>query len=758
MKKRHFNIYLSIVLIITIFMSISLTAIKHVIKTSEDLIILENFTINGKTTDFKEKRLKSGQEGLYSYEVVIGKELESIIKNDAILVIPRIRGSWHRIFFNEQLIGLIGAEGNTRIHLWNSVYKFVIPNHIIDETNVVRFESYSEYKLGYGNMPIFIGDSLIASTLYDKLDSLYENFYLVVMGMLFALALMEILLFSLTKTFERSYMFFPISILLICLYLFDYTVMSHAWVSALIYKKILIMALHLSSIVMSFALAKIYKYDLLRRMAILVFIGSVIGMIITPNMIYFSYFYNLYNIVLIILIGAWIYIAFQSYFITKKSQDYMVAISGMFLIIPSIYDTIALIVFDGQFSRIAIYGIIFYSIAMLLIGIINYIEYQKNLFSESKLLELERGRLKRALITDELTGLHNHRHFYELFNKILEDYRENMDLIMVDIDKFRPINEIKGHTTGDSILKEISNIIIECVGETGHVFRYGGEEFVIVYYASDSKSIDIAEQIRISVIESKALHELSGYLPLTLSIGISSYPEHGISPRALIMKAEKAVTYAKFKGRNKVVFYHEKIVSEMESSDSLVIKDKLLIDFIYTLASVIDMKDVYTGKHSEEVARYAMLIAEELELDDHQRFALRLGGLLHDFGKLSIPDKIISKTTALSDDEFTEIKTHAVKGYDIVKHIIDDPLVLSCVKSHHERFDGKGYPEGLKGSEIPVLSRIICVADAYHAMISTRSYRQALGHDYAVSELMKYSGSQFDPEIVDAFIKSIKEN
>ena len=758
MKKRHFNIYLSIVLIITIFMSISLTMIKHVIETNEDLIILEDFVIDGISTDFKETRLKSGQEGLYSYEAILNKDLDTIIKNDAILVIPRIRGSWHRIFFNDQLIGLIGAEGNTRIHLWNAVYKFVIPDHIIEDLNVIRFESYSEYKLGYGNMPIFIGDSLIASTLYDKLDSLYENFYLVVMGMLFALALMEILLFSLTKTFERSYMFFPISILLISLYLFDYTVMSHAWFSALVYKKILIMALHLSSVVMSFALARIYKCELIKRLAILIIIGSVIGILITPNMVYFSYFYNLYNIVLVILIGTWIFIAFQSYLITKKAQDYMIAVSALFLILPSIYDTIALIVFDGQFFRVAVYGIIFYSIAMLLIGIVNYIEYQKKLFSESKLLEIERSRLRRALVTDELTGLYNHRHFYEVFNKILEDYREHMDLIMIDIDKFRPINEINGHTVGDSILKEIANIIVECVGDTGHIFRYGGEEFVVVYYATDSKSIDIAEQIRISVIESKALHELSGYLPLTLSIGLSSYPEHGISPRALIMKAEKAVTYAKFKGRNKVVFYYEDIVSEMESNDSLVIKDKLLIDFIYTLASVIDMKDVYTGKHSEEVARYAMLIAEELELDDHQRFALRLGGLLHDFGKLSIQDKIISKTTKLTHDEFMEIKTHPVKGYDIVKHIIDDPLVLSCVKSHHERFDGNGYPEGLKGNEISILSRIICVADAYHAMISTRSYRQALGHEYAVSELTKYSGSQFDPEIVDAFMKAIKEN
>jgi len=516
--------------------------------------------------------------------------------------------------------------------------------------------------------------------------------------------------------------------------------------------------MHFSSVIMGFAVSRIYYSTNIKRFTLVVMIGSMAGIILSPDMISFSIFYNYYNLVLLILISTWIIVAFKSYFEDRRAQDYMVVISGLFLILPSIYDTFSLILYDGQYNRVSIYGIIFYSIAMLLIGIVNYIDYQKNIFSESKLLEIERSRLKRALITDELTGLNNHRYFYELFNKILEDNQENINLIMIDIDKFRPINEFLGHTVGDSILKEIAKMIAEKVGDSGYIFRYGGEEFVVVYNGIDSESIDLAEEIRVSVIESKNLHELSGYFPLTLSIGISSSPEHGISPRALIMKAEKAVLFAKFRGRNKVVMYNDDINVEMESTEALEIKDKLLLDFIYTLSSVVDMKDAYTGKHSEEVARYSMLIAEELDLDDHQRFALRLGGLLHDFGKLSISDSIIHKTSKLSDEEFDEIKRHPIKGYDIVKHIVDDPLVLSCVKSHHEKFDGTGYPDNLKGVEIPILSRIICVADSYHAMISNRSYRQALGHEYAVSQLLKYSGTQFDPEIVDAFMKIIKEN
>ncbi len=758
MKKGYFNLYLVVVFAVLIFMISSLYYIKAVILNSEnELVIIDQFSLDGKLTDMKERKIESGTEGVYHYETRLDASLTDKIDNDALLVIPRLRGSWHKVYFNNQLIGMIGTEGDIRIHLWNAVYKFVIPNNLIREENILRFETYSEYKIGYSDMPMFIGNTSLAHRLYDRLESYYEDFYLVVIGMLVALALMEIFLFTLTHSFDRRYMFFPISILLISVYLLEYTVIGHASMSALMFKKITVLSFHLSAFVVSFAFAKIYNFNWVKGYAAVMLTGSILGAVLSPTLLVYSTFYNIYNLFIITLISTWIYMAFKSYQVTHRIQDYMIFISAIFLVIPTIYDSISLIVFEGRLMRVAVYGIIFYGLAMLMIAMVNYIENQKDIYSEAKLLELERSHLKRALVTDELTGLHNHRHLYELFEKLLEHYKNELHVVMLDIDKFRPINEIKGHTTGDEILKAISSIIVDIVGENGHTFRYGGEEFVIVFHDKDQSVQEVAENIRISVLEDKYLHELSGYLPLTLSIGISEYKKDGLSPRALIMKAEKAVTYAKFRGRNKVVTYKEEIESQMEGNDAIEIKDKLLIDFIYTLSSVIDMKDEYTGKHSEEVARYSMLIAEEMALDDDQKFALRLGGLLHDFGKLSIPDTIIGKSGKLSDEEFIVIKQHPMVGYDIAKHIVDNPLVLQCVKSHHERMDGRGYPEGLIGEDIPLLSRVICVADAYHAMISTRSYRQALGHDYAMSELIKYSGSQFDSDVVEAFSRSMNK-
>ncbi|WP_240842916.1 HD domain-containing phosphohydrolase [Acidaminobacter sp. JC074] len=757
MKKRYFSIYLLLVFIIAFWMISFYSRIDLLIEDNkEDLVFLDQFIYKNEMTDMKVRKIDKGDEGLHTYETFIGDELIKNYQSDALLVVPRLRGSWHRIYFNDHLIGIIGIEGNDRFHLWNSVHKFTISKDLFETENVFRFETYSDYKIGYAYMPMIFGQQGITGELFNRLEWLHSKFYLVAIGILMAISIMELILFLLTENYSKRYLLFPISIVLVSVYLLDYVVIEHAFLSALNFKKMAILALHTSTVLVTIALATLYNYKHIKKYAYAVIAGSIIGMLFTGDMIAFSKFYQGYNFLILSLIVSWIYMAFKYYRISKKPQEYMIVVSGFLLIVPSVYDTFMLFFFDGKHLRLSIYGILFYSIAMLLIAIVDYIESQKNLFTESKMLELEKTRLNRVLVTDELTGLSNHRHFHDLFDKLIEDAGEDVYLIMLDIDKFRPINEIRGHTIGDAILKEISRITLDIIGDKGHVFRYGGEEFAVMYYGQPTPEA-VAEDIRISVIEDKELHELSGYLPLTLSIGISAYPRDGVSSRVLIMKAEKAMTYAKFRGRNKVVMYHDSIEAEMSGNAAIEIKDKLLIDFIYTLASVIDLKDSYTGKHSEEVARFAMLIAEEMQLDDHQKFALRLGGLLHDFGKLSVPDTIINKTTRLSDEEFDIIISHPKAGYNIAKHIVDDPLVLQCVRSHHERVDGKGYPDGLKGDEIPLMARIICVADAYHAMISNRSYRKSLGHEYAMNELERYKGVQFDTNVVNAFIKAINK-
>lgn len=196
--------------------------------------------------------------------------------------------------------------------------------------------------------------------------------------------------------------------------------------------------------------------------------------------------------------------------------------------------------------------------------------------------------------------------------------------------------------------------------------------------------------------------------------------------------------------------------NELKKNESKV--EKLSLQAMLTLAQTIDAKDKYTKGHSTRVARYSKKLAIKLGLSEAEQDTIYFMGLLHDIGKIGIPDSIINKPHKLTDEEFAIIKRHPEIGYDILKNIAEIPNIESGARWHHERMDGKGYPDGLKGDEIPMLVRIISVADAYDAMTSRRSYRDILPQSFIREELIAGKEKQFDPKIVDAMIELIDED
>lgn len=186
-------------------------------------------------------------------------------------------------------------------------------------------------------------------------------------------------------------------------------------------------------------------------------------------------------------------------------------------------------------------------------------------------------------------------------------------------------------------------------------------------------------------------------------------------------------------------------------------KDSL--DLTESLINALDSRDSYTSDHSENVSRYAMQIAEKMNLSKDLCNVIRTGGLLHDIGKIGIPENILTKTGKLTSEEYNVIKTHPVIGYEMLKHVegLKRNGILDIVLYHHERYDGKGYPKGLKGNEIPLAARIVGVADAFDAMISKRVYRIELDMNFALNEIRRNKGTQFDPEVVDAFLDIFQE-
>ena len=280
----------------------------------------------------------------------------------------------------------------------------------------------------------------------------------------------------------------------------------------------------------------------------------------------------------------------------------------------------------------------------------------------------ENKNLRLISNTDGLTSLYNHRYFYECFNEKVRSGRRPITVLFCDIDKFKLINDIHGHTTGDMILKEVGNIIKKSVKGNGLIFRYGGEEFVVMMDNYPTKeSFSIAETIRINIIKSKKIQKHCGDLPVSISIGLASYPDDSIDAKDLIEKADKAMYFAKQNGRNQCCIYKEEIEQIMLQNSTEFTKQEILIDSALAIGAAIDAKDMYTGKHSELVTRYSLLLAEKLQLSVKDKYALRIGALLHDCGKIGIPDNIIHKPTRLTYEEFNIIKNHTILGNNIAK-------------------------------------------------------------------------------------------
>lgn len=361
---------------------------------------------------------------------------------------------------------------------------------------------------------------------------------------------------------------------------------------------------------------------------------------------------------------------------------------------------------------------------------------------------------------DELTGVYNHRYFQNILSEYIEDASKNnkvICLLFIDIDHFKFYNDLYGHSAGDVVLNGIGDILKKNVREKDIVARYGGEEFAaILPDLLEEQAVKIGNRLRDAV--ENTYFEGEENQPngkLTISIGVSSYPLKAKTKKELINTADDALYRAKFFNKNRVESYYS-ILEELKSD----IDDQHidLISSIKTLISVINAKDRYTYAHTDRVVIYCELMAKHLGLDDNKVKMLRYGAYLHDIGKIQISKDILIKRTKLTDEEWDILKGHPANGVDIIKPVASLKDVCPIILHHHERYDGTGYPDGLKEDEIPYLVRILSVVDSFDAMTSNRPYSQRRTYDDAVQELKNCSGTQFDPEIVDEFIKMLDKN
>lgn len=358
---------------------------------------------------------------------------------------------------------------------------------------------------------------------------------------------------------------------------------------------------------------------------------------------------------------------------------------------------------------------------------------------------------------DDLTGVYNHRFFQQSIHECIinaEKKNTHLSLLLLDIDYFKNYNDLYGHVQGDELLSVLLALIKECVREKNIVARYGGDEFAIILpETSEKDAVFIGEKIRKSLgnIYFKGQENLPNK-EITVSIGVSIYPYKANSKDELIKSADDALYRAKFFNRNRVEVYSS-ILEELKEDIQEEHID--VISSIKTLIGIINAKDRYTYGHTERVVIYCDTMAEELRLSEEDKKTLKFGAYLHDIGKIEVPQEILNKKMKLTEEEWEYIKRHPIDGAEIIKPVPSLEKVKGIILHHHEKYNGSGYPEGLKGKEIPYLARVLTIADSFDAMTSSRPYQTRKSHEEAFKELRKNKRTQFDPELVEVFIRAL---
>ena len=444
-------------------------------------------------------------------------------------------------------------------------------------------------------------------------------------------------------------------------------------------------------------------------------------------------------------------------------------------------------------------------------------------FSEEEILllgtlaDLIAGALHNALtfqkaqeqaITDGLTGVKTHRFFMEALSaewKRSTRAGRAFALVLMDLDRFKFVNDFYGHLEGDLVLQRVGHILETNCRRSDVVARYGGDEFVILMpETSMEQARQLASKLRSWVCADNLLREKN----VSASFGIACYPLHGSTPQELIQVADASMYLSKHQGGNAVstadhfdpgeakkwkkdvleaylgvtlkrlfstgpeafeeIYQRLKQFTESlaatEAGNGLTAAQPLpesagpqalpqaVLDTVTSLAFAIDAKDHYTQGHSQKVSAYAALIAEAMDMTDPEIEEIRLGAILHDIGKVGIPEHILNKSGPLNPDEWETMKSHVVFGAKILEPLTPLARIREMVHHHHEYFDGSGYPHSLRGEQIPLGARIIAVADAYDTITSDRTYKKGRSSTEALAELERCANAQFDARIVEIFV------
>jgi len=374
-------------------------------------------------------------------------------------------------------------------------------------------------------------------------------------------------------------------------------------------------------------------------------------------------------------------------------------------------------------------------------------------------LEAKNRRLQELAVRDELTGLYNYSYFRHRLQEELGKagrYGEAVSLLILDIDDFRSFDEKFGYVLGDQALSTIAALILRETRVGDVVCRYGGDEFAVTL---PNTWRDEACVLAGNIVETIGQHnfliqETGEAYHISMTVGAATYPVDAQGDANLINCAENALFAARQTGGERVQCYYN-VLEELRTAG--VDEGERFWTSLETLIMVINAKDKYTRGHSERVAELVMALAREIGLSGEETRFLGYAGFLHDIGKIEIDRRVLNREGSLSDEEWNIIKQHPLYGATMIEPLPRLKDLVPVIRHHHERFDGRGYPDGLKGFAIPLGARMMALADSYDAMRSNRPYRRAMSVEEALAEVNRCAGTQFDPGLIEPFIKVVWE-
>ncbi len=386
-------------------------------------------------------------------------------------------------------------------------------------------------------------------------------------------------------------------------------------------------------------------------------------------------------------------------------------------------------------------------IAALVLAVILFFTFR----SAQRRLTRQTEELVEATRRDPQTGMLNHAALVERLGLDIEAARaaiSPLSAVLVDIDNFRLLNDTHGHDTGEAALSEVADLLRVTMPVGSVVGRYGPDEFLVIAAGSEAGALLSAVESLRAGLAATTLSVASGdRLPITVSVGIGAYPGDADSVTDLLAVVATALGEAKASGGDRI---------RVAGQTSAAASNEGSFNILKGLVLAIDTKDHYTKQHSEDVARYALFLGRRIGLDETTLRALRVAGLLHDIGKIGIPDTLLRKPGRLTAEEYEVVQQHVALGDMIVRDLRDIDLVRAGIRHHHERWDGQGYLERLSGEDIPLLARILAVGDAFSAMTTTRPYRKALDVQEALRRLEDAAETQLDGRLVKAFVSGLE--